>query len=70
LKRKNEQHQKEIEAQVIALNKQGISIRKIATALNLSPSKVNRITKMNLTGLRVSNALLNPPRKTKTPSGL
>jgi hypothetical protein len=45
LQRKNEQYQKAIEAQVVELSKQGMSIRKIATALNLSPSKVNRITK-------------------------
>jgi len=56
LKRKNEQHQKEIEAQVIALNKQGISIRKIATALNLSPSKVNRTIKTHIsTSLSVTS---------------
>jgi len=59
LQRKNEQYQKAIEAQVMELSRQGMSIRKIATALNLSASKVNRITKTP-TGLRVSNALLNP----------
>jgi len=47
LQRDNQQYRKTIAMQVIALSRQGMSIRKIATEVNLSASMVNRMIKVN-----------------------